>query len=130
VNVLYVNKEGERVRQYTKGDKVKVYRVDAEGNEIKDPVLIGNGSTVLANFSYYQTGKGAGHRLENIKVLDLVAFQEGTGGGATIVVPKITEDEEEAPKSEKKGNGEGKRTKSGQHTVSGVHEDLDDKIPW
>lgn len=124
INVLYVDKDGNRVRQYTKGEKVTVYRVDAEGNEIKDPktegLLIGNGSTVLLNFSYYQTGKGAGHRLENLKVLDLVEYKEGPSG-VTPVVPKISVSEEKEEKKETKG----KKTE-----VSGIHEDLNDKIPW
>jgi hypothetical protein len=69
VNVSYQDPDGNKIRQYNKGEKVTV-------NRIGDPVELGNGTLVIVNLSYYDTAKGKGHRLENIKVLDLVEYQK------------------------------------------------------
>ena len=76
VEVHYTNAQGDKIRQYTKGDKITV-------NRVGDPVTIGNGSLVVANLSVYDTARGKGHRLESVKVLDLVD------------VPKSKEDDPE-----------------------------------
>lgn len=67
VKVSYVDKEGNKVRSYNKGEKT----VERQG----DPIPIGNGSVVLVNFCVYDTRQGKGGRLENINVLDLVVFE-------------------------------------------------------
>lgn len=106
VNVKYVNEDGEKVRQFNKGDKVKVIR---EG----EPVLLGNGTVGIVNLSYYNTSKGFGHRLESIRVIDLVEYE---GNAST---PK-KEPEEELPVPAKV------KTKGKVST----EEALNDKLPW
>lgn len=66
VNVQYKNSKGEVVRSYKKGDEEPV--------RVGEAVQIGNMSMGLVNIAAYDTAKGKGHRLENIKVLDLVAY--------------------------------------------------------
>lgn len=107
VEVRYVNDEGISVRSYNKGDKVTVTRIGEQ-------VPLGNGSVVLVNLAVYDVkvagNVARGHRLENIKVLDLVAYEEGSGPGK--VDPKIVEEakkaqaaalKEDKPKKETKG---------------------------
>lgn len=103
VNVKYVDENGNRVRQYNKGDKVTVTR---EG----EPIAIGNESLVLANLSYYDTSKGKGHRLESINVLELVDF-----------VPTAAPDEVEV-KAEEPVKIEAKK--------KDLKEELSDELPW
>lgn len=117
VSVQYQDENGERIRQYKKGDKV---------NRVGEPVEIGNGSEVLVNVCYYDTVKGKGHRLESINVLNLIEFVRG--------VSEKTGEQDEA------GNDEGDRTRGGQHKIKekvkavkeekSVAEDLNDDIPW
>lgn len=104
VSVRYVDAEGNKVRQYNKGDKVKIVR---EG----EPELIGNGSLVLVNFSYYNTAKGAGHRLEGLNILEHVeVVQDGDG--------RIQDKDDTPVKEEIKTE-----TKS-------LKEELNDDLPW
>lgn len=71
VEVKYVNDESLSVRSYNKGDKVTV-------KQVGEPQPIGNGSVVLVNLAVYDVKiagtPSKGHRLENIKVLDLVSY--------------------------------------------------------
>lgn len=101
VNVSYQDDEGNKVRQYNKGDKVKI-------NRVGDPVLLGNGSLVIANLSYYDTAKGKGHRLENITVLELVSYEATE---TTTRTPENTPDEPKKPEVDMK-------------------KELNDDIPW
>lgn len=79
VQVTYKDTEGNKVRQYNKGDKTNVI---TEG----DRVELGNGTEVIANFCYYDTSKGPGHRLEGLRVLELVEY---------VPVEKLEDDEVE-----------------------------------
>jgi len=99
VQVSYVDADGNKVRQYNKADKLTVTR---QG----DPIELGNGTQVLVNFSYYDTIKGPGHRLENITVLDLVEYDRDA--------PKAEPEKKEAPKEE----------------AEDLKKDLNDDIPW
>lgn len=110
VQISYTDEEGNKVRQYNKGDKIKVSR---QG----DPVLIGNGSLCLVNFSYYTTQKGAGHRLEGINVLDLVEVGQQTLSDKPVEV--IEEVKAEDSKEKKKVKND-----------TTVSEDLNDALPW
>jgi len=103
VSVQYQDENGDRIRQYKKGQKV---------NRVGDPVEIGNGSTVIANICVYDTVKGKGHRLEGLTVLDLVEYKR--------------EEEQKEVKEEKPKSSE-KEVKSEKKTIS---EDLNDKLPW
>lgn len=107
VSVQYQDENGERIRQYKKGDKV---------NRVGEPVEIGNGSEVLVNVCYYDTVKGKGHRLESINVLNLVEFVRG-------VSEKTGEQDEVKPEVKKEKTKVAKEEKS-------VAEDLNDDIPW
>lgn len=100
VNVSYQDENGTEVRQYNKADKVKV-------NRVGEPTELGNGTEVIVNFSYYDTIKGKGHRLENIRVLKLVEY-----------------DRENIPEKEEV---EVKEVKKETKTLS---EDLNDEIPF
>lgn len=46
--------------------------VDAEGKPTK--VLIGNGSRVKVKVAFYETKAGVGHRLEAVKILELIPY--------------------------------------------------------
>jgi hypothetical protein len=113
VRVGYVNAEGAKVRQYSKAEKDGIKRIDKDGNEIHGEIntrentelLIGNESLVLVNYSYYDTAKGKGHRLENINVLEHILFVPGA--------PPTSDD---TPVKENK--------------KSTFSTDLDDKIPF
>lgn len=107
VSVQYQDENGERIRQYKKGDKV---------NRVGEPVEIGNGSEVLVNVCYYDTVKGKGHRLESINVLNLIEF---------VRSERPAEDKEESVKPEVKKE----KTKVAKEEKS-VAEDLNDDIPW
>jgi hypothetical protein len=48
--------------------------------------LIGNGSKVAIKVSVYDTMKGKGHRLEEVKVLDLVEYQKSNTEGSSASV--------------------------------------------
>jgi len=67
--VDHVNVEtGNRVYSYNAKDKNKIIR---RGN----PILIGNGSEVEVRVAVYDTAKGKGHRLESVKILDLIEYR-------------------------------------------------------
>lgn len=67
--VDHVNTDtGNRVYSFNAKEKDKVIR---RGN----PILLGNGSEVEVRVAVYDTAKGKGHRLEAIKILDLIEYQ-------------------------------------------------------
>ena len=69
VNVSYVNPDNnEKVRSYKKSE-IKNIKIVGEQTEI------GNGSVCIVNLCVYDGGKGKGHRLESINVLDLVEYK-------------------------------------------------------
>jgi len=68
VNVSYEDENGNKIRSYNKADKLKIKRV---GNVVE----LGNGTEAIVNFCVYDTVKGKGHRLESIRVLQLVEFE-------------------------------------------------------
>jgi hypothetical protein len=127
ITVKYVDEEGEKIRQYNKGEKKSIVRVDAEGEPIKGNIewdnedtrkfLIPNGSLALVNFSYYDTAKGKGHRLEGIRILEIAEYNK----------PEEVVDEEVEEVKEVKV--EEKKSKKKEETKT-FHEDLDDKLPW
>jgi hypothetical protein len=67
VIVDYVNQEGRRVYSYDNKDKAGITRRGS-------PILLGNGSKVEITVAVYDTFKGKGHRLETIRVLDLIEY--------------------------------------------------------
>ena len=102
VKVTYKNSvNGERLRQYNKGDKVEIQR---EG----EIVTIGNGTEAIVNVSYYPTLKGPGHRLESLKVISLVEYN----GSATVDADTVDNDTSE------------------KNQASSFSKDLDDTIPF
>lgn len=107
VNVTYENELGERIRQYNKGDKVKLV---TNGEQ----EMIPNGSLAIVNFSYYDTIKGKGHRLESLRILELAEYVEAT--------PRVV-DEAEAKEEVKEVKKEVKKS-------SDKKEELNDEIPW
>jgi len=85
VKVTYKNGiNGERLRQYNKGDKVEVER---EG----DQTTLGNGTEAIVNICYYSTLKGPGHRLESLKIISLVEY--GGNSGPTVSEDTTEEDQ-------------------------------------
>lgn len=84
--VTYVDKEGNKVRSYNKGEKT----VERKGNT----EIIGNGSTAIVNFCVYDTRQGKGGRLESIKILDLVGVEE-----------RVKEEDLPVEEEEEKGDG-------------------------
>ena len=104
VNVSYLDKAtGKPVRSWTKGSGIEI-------EEKGEKTLIGNGSVIVANIAVYDTQKGKGHRLEGLKVLDLVTYERD----AEEVPVDSPEDVAEvaAPVAKKK------------------KEELNDEIPW
>ena len=109
VSVQYQDENGERIRQYKKGDKV---------NRVGEPIEIGNGSEVLVNVCYYDTVKGKGHRLESINVLNLIEFVRGEGKA-----PEVLDQEEHKVEAISKPEVKKEKTKS-------LKEELNDEIPF
>lgn len=102
VIVDYVNKETEkRVYSYDAKDKDKVIRRGT-------PISIGNGSTVEVRVAVYDTFKGKGHRLEAIKVLDLIEFIRDDK--LPEMSDLVKQADKEAEKSEHKGKKAEKNT--------------------
>lgn len=60
---------------------------------------IGNGTTIEVNLAVYDTREGKGHRLEAVRVLDLVKFEASSGGADSGFVELIDEGQAE-PQSE------------------------------
>jgi len=54
--------------------------VDEEGNDWDDSVSIGNGSEVEVAISIYDTSLGKGTRLEGVRVIDLVEYEDSPSG--------------------------------------------------
>lgn len=52
--------------------------VDKDNNVMTDRPLIGNGSSVTVKVLVYDSIKGKGHRLEGVRINDLVEYQGGT----------------------------------------------------
>lgn len=54
---------------------------------VGNPVLIGNGSDVELTVAVYDWGTpangGVGQRLESVKIIDLIEYEGGSGGGPT-----------------------------------------------
>jgi len=65
VIVKYVDKDDKDVRSYTGEASIK---------RVGEPVLIGNGSSVIANVSVYNTQMGPGNRLESLRIVDLIEY--------------------------------------------------------
>ncbi len=95
VNVQYLNPEGERIRSYTKGEFKGDVILKGEKQNID------NGSVVIVNFCVYDTKQGKGHRLESLKVLDLVQREkseevsEDEKDNAEVEIP-VVEDNNDA----------------------------------
>ena len=88
VNVHYTNAAGDKIRQYDKGDKS--FKV----NMVGEKVIIGNGSLVIVNLALFDTSKGKGHRLEGLKVLDLVGIPDRVDPPETDDISVPTGDDE------------------------------------
>ena len=68
VEVKYVDKDNKKVTSFVKGSGVEV-------TTIGEQKLLGNGTVVIANICVFDTAKGKGHRLESLKVLELVEYE-------------------------------------------------------
>lgn len=66
VNVQYTDPDGNKIRSYNKGDFKGDIILKGEKKNID------NGSVAIVNFCTYDTRQGKGHRLESLKILDLV----------------------------------------------------------
>lgn len=66
--VKYVDDAGNEVRSYE--DKNKNIK------RVGEPILIGNGSIVKINVSYFPTAMGVGCRLETLRILDLIEYKK------------------------------------------------------
>lgn len=70
VIVDYVNrKTNKRAYQFDNDEKGDIER---RGK----PIVIGNGSDVLVRVAVYDTLKGKGQRLESVKILDLIEYEQ------------------------------------------------------
>ena len=67
--VQYVDKDNQVIRQYQDINKKNEIR------RVGEPFLIGNGSLVELNVCVFDTKtKGKGHRLEGLRILDLIEY--------------------------------------------------------
>lgn len=90
--VKYVDdKTDELVRSFDVGTKT-IKRVG-------DPILIGNGSSVLITLCVYPTAMGPGNRLESIKILDLITYErpENTPETKESKTPEVEQEENATP---------------------------------
>ena len=109
VIVDYVSKEtGRRVFSYSPENKADVLRRGS-------PINIGNGSKVKVTVSTYDTLKGKGHKLESLKLLELVEY-----AGRSTTPPPLSKMVSEMPAEPARENVKGWDT---QKT-------LDDEIPF
>lgn len=70
------------------GTPIVTYEKNEEGTawvRKGEPVLIGNGSKVEVTATVYDTAMGKGHRVESVRVLDLIEYS-GSSGFDTITV--------------------------------------------
>lgn len=105
VIVDYINKEtGRRVYSYSAKDKANVIRRGT-------PILIGNGSGVEVKVAVYDTLKGKGHRLETIRVTDLIEYKRD----GEYKLPEMSDLVSQV-------NAEAEVTDKGK--------ELDKKVPW
>lgn len=80
--IHYNDENGNAVRQYTDPNK--------KPTRVGEPFLIGNGSLVELNVCVFDTKtKGKGHRLEGLRILDLIEY-----------VPQPKEAGDQAPQME------------------------------
>lgn len=99
--VHYTNNNGEMVRQYSDAkDKDKIQRIG-------EPFMIGNGSLIELNVCIFDTKtKGKGHRLEGIRIIDLIEYvpkaQEPVSEGPEVSVINSVEETPETPVVEEK----------------------------
>lgn len=120
---------------------MNVYSYDMKGDtkfeRVGDPVMIGNGTLAKVRVSIYDTARGKGHRLENIKIVDLVEY---SGGGSVITaeneVPGSEEpttdftDLDEEPNAEEKPVEEKKTRKTPAKKAKESEETEGDALPW
>ena len=90
--ISYVDSEGNVVRQYQDPNKKNDVKM------VGETFLIGNGSLVELNVCVFDTRyKGKGHRLEGIRILDLIEYKpqpkEDTTGSLEDSVPFEAEPE-------------------------------------
>lgn len=74
---IVYGKDGETLRKYVDKNGETVRSYDTPGIELTkvgDIPLIGNGSKLKVTLSVYDTQMGKGHRLESIKLLDLIEY--------------------------------------------------------
>ncbi len=87
--VHYVDEEGNQVRQYQD--------VNKKPTRVGDPFLIGNGSLVELNVCVFDTKtRGKGHRLEGLRILDLIEYKPPTEAPVEEEKPEITFNVEKA----------------------------------
>lgn len=73
-----IDANGQTVYSYKEGD-----HVETEGRAPG----IGNGSDVIVRIAVYQTERGAGHRLEAIRIMNLVPMPDGPGAPEAPMTP-------------------------------------------
>jgi hypothetical protein len=112
VIVDYINKDtGRRVYSYDAKDKNSIVRRGT-------PILIGNGSTVEVKVAVYDTFKGKGHRLETVRVLDLIEYKRDGEYKLPEMSDLVAQVNAEADKAEGKNKGTWQKN------------ELDDEIPF
>jgi hypothetical protein len=78
--------------------------LNADNSEFPDDKLVGNGSDVTIKVTVYDTVKGKGHRLEVVRVENLVEFIPEAGGSAgSFIPPHVEAANNTAPKGKIKG---------------------------
>lgn len=123
VNVDYVDQDGNPITSYNKGDGKEIHM---KGE--KEP--LGNLTEVVVNYSVYTTAKGNGHRLEGLRVVELVKYEESVEAPVNedemIIEPKVVEEPE--AKKPKVTKAEGAILIS--EPEKSLKDDMNDEIPW
>lgn len=139
------DKDGTPLVQYKdKETGQNVYSFDMkegiEYEQVGEPVMIGNGTLAKVRVSIYDTARGKGHRLENIKIIDLVEYTGSGRGVITADADLEVEDGEipttdftdldEEPNAEEKPVEEKKTRKTPAKKAKESEETEGDALPW
>lgn len=97
--VSYVDENDNIIRQFQDPNKKEVIK------RVGEPFLIGNGSLVELNVCIFDTKtKGKGHRLEGIRILDLIEYVPQPKTESSEIIPQsepVEEVEVKTPKPKK-----------------------------
>ena len=102
-----LDKDGKKLVTYqdSKGETAYTFKAGEEVSQIGDEILIGNGSLVEIDVLVFETKRfGKGHRLNSIKILDLIEYVPDEDKEEKEETPEPEEVKEEPKPVEKKAS--------------------------